>query len=312
MPDLFFRPTLELKPDLIAKLLRLGGYKQSDNGSTADYPEDWFEETPEDAEEWGEEQPVSAVPKFSPGEHVVFRGGQGAGTIIGEPEVSEGVYWYRVKDRFGPKTYQSFEEAMLRPAEYDQPGVTTIEDWFGIPPEGEDYYRTSMVKDIGQPNSESYGEWFKPVEPHVMEQAKYYHQCPTCNGYLEKRGDFYTCQQCPFEWPPGGERTSAWHFADGDDWDDILNVSNDLHQYKDMRMRPFIYSPSEKWIRWGRPGGGHWAIEISLQQKGEKLPSDAIYGRWFPEDDYVELYDYSLDDRERLKVEDLVRKFAPS
>lgn len=280
----------------------------ADNGSVADYPEDWFEEEPE-IEQWPD---PAFGPRFEPGENVKFRdngNGVSGGYVVGEPHPSEGEWWYTVEafDSEGPVgRVQAPEVVMLRPESYDQPGATTLEDWLGIPPEGEQYYRTAsdpwgdmfekpfddaeykrqqspfpfiyspsskqihwgeplglhdtIINDLamqGQqvPEDAYFGryfpgtdevyiydkpfmdqpwseqevvhnlvrlnaptrktaaeytpvnvEWYTPVRPHVEEEAKYFRHCPTCGGYLEKRGeDVYTCQTCPYELPYGGD-----------------------------------------------------------------------------------------------------------
>ncbi|MDE2101178.1 MAG: hypothetical protein KGL39_28275 [Patescibacteria group bacterium] len=55
-------------------------------------------------------------------------------------------------------------------------------------------------------------QWRPQIPQKVYEDAKYFRRCPMCRGYLEKRGDFYTCQTCPFEYPYDNEHIGATHY----------------------------------------------------------------------------------------------------
>ena len=318
MTGLFYRPEPDTKPDLIGKLLRMAGYKQADNGSVADYPEDWFDWEPV-------HEPIepSDVAKFAPGESVKLDDGTG-GTVLAEPRYNpnEGwMYWVNVYDANGPRGTEAWPEtAMKRPERYDQPGESTMKDWMDIPPSGEQYYREAMIKDIGQPNSESYGEWFAPIEQHVMDQAKYFHQCPTCGGYMQKHGeDIYECTQCPYSILP--ERYASGTLAAADDgWDDIFTEVDDADpnsnidesvEEEDMRPQAFIYSPDGGWIRWGGSNSLHDDIQVQLRRDGLEVGKDCIFGRWYPKNDKVIIYDARLDDDEKAGVAALIQLNAP-
>lgn len=123
----------------------------------------------EEIEEWGEQTGVS---KFQDGEHVVFRGGQGEGEVI-QVEWWEGGWWYRVRKSDGQIVFAPEEACVLS----DEPGDMTIGD-LGIPPEGEDYYRTAA-------------EW--APKGHVL--------CPNCREVTDDR----SCPTC------GKDLTPEWH-----------------------------------------------------------------------------------------------------
>lgn len=51
--------------------------------------------------------------------------------------------------------------------------------------------------------------WRAQMPQKAYEESAYRHLCPMCRGYLERRGDFFTCQRCPYEYPPNGEKTAT-------------------------------------------------------------------------------------------------------
>jgi hypothetical protein len=86
------------------------------------------------------------VPKFYGGDSVVMKAYGETGTIMGEPHFKDGEWWYWVHafDSQGPKGDALYPESdMERPSRYDKPGEMTLKDMFGIPTEGEDYFRNA-------------------------------------------------------------------------------------------------------------------------------------------------------------------------
>lgn len=141
------------RDELIAKLVRMG----SDEGW---YP-DW--EGPAAEPEnytYGDFGPAGEGARFGPGDHVVMMHGSQSGVVVGEPVNSfEGLaYYVDTYDQEGPRGIELWAESLLhRPDRYDQPGESTLEDWFGITPEGEDYYRTAARK-----QADYFADWLGP------------------------------------------------------------------------------------------------------------------------------------------------------
>ena len=133
--------------------------KDLERPSRYDKPEqmtikDMFGITPE-AEDYyrtASDEP-QGVPKYTDGEQVIFRGDQGGGEII-QTEWWEGDWYYRVRKPDGKIVFAP--EAACIQANEDQPGQFTLND-FGIPPSGEEYYRTASSQSafIYDPNTDS-------------------------------------------------------------------------------------------------------------------------------------------------------------
>lgn len=94
----------------------------------------------------GDVDPFMVTQKYQTGDHVVFDGG--SGVIVGIPYVTnEGTFYYvNTYDQEGPRGIEVWpEDSLHRPESYDKPGESTLNDWFGIPPEGEQYYRNAAL-----------------------------------------------------------------------------------------------------------------------------------------------------------------------
>jgi len=101
------------------------------------------------------------------------------------------------------------------------------------------------------------------IPDRAMKEFIYFRKCPGCGGYLEKRGDFYTCQSCPFEWPEGGERLAASE-------DDISLGQGKLpFDYKPPRTSPAYKNMS--WEEANRILGDKDSIKMPGQKKGYRL-----------------------------------------
>lgn len=88
------------------------------------------------------------VPRFYEGDAVVMKAYGESGTIVGDAvwKESDGQWWYAVDTytvdgSVGIVLYP--EDDMVRPSRYDRPDETNMEDWLGIPPSGESYFRTA-------------------------------------------------------------------------------------------------------------------------------------------------------------------------
>lgn len=113
------------------------------------------------------EDPFMTTQKFMNGDYVEFDGG--SGVIVGVPYVTqEGTFYYvKAYDSEGPRGIEVWpENALHRPSNYDERGESTLQDWLGIPPEAEDYYRTAATE-TGDPVIDSLLNMFK--------QAKFQH-----------------------------------------------------------------------------------------------------------------------------------------
>jgi len=116
------------------------------------FGDDYFHQIVTKTAEWqspyGDHGSTEETARFQPGESVVMMNGYESGTIVGEPVNSyEGVaYYVNTYDQDGPRGIELWAESLLhRPDRYDEPEESTLQDWFGIPPEGEQYYRTAAV-----------------------------------------------------------------------------------------------------------------------------------------------------------------------
>ena len=137
---------------------------------------------------------------------------------------------------------------------------------------------------------------------------------------MQKHGeDIYECTQCPYSILP--ERYASGTLAAADDgWDDIFTEVDDADpnsnidesvEEEDMRPQAFIYSPDGGWIRWGGPNSLHDDIQVQLRRDGLEVGKDCIFGRWYPKNDKVIIYDARLDDDEKAGVAALIQLNAP-
>lgn len=123
------------------------GYREGKVAADEGWYEDWGGPAPEPSNYmYGDFGPAGEGARFGPGDYVKMMHGSQGGVIVGEPVHSfEGLaYYVDTYDQEGPRGIELWAESLLhRPDSYDKPGESTLEDWFGITPEGEDYYRTA-------------------------------------------------------------------------------------------------------------------------------------------------------------------------
>jgi hypothetical protein len=123
------------------------GFREAKVSADEGWYEDWGGPAPEPSNYmYGDFGPAGEGARFGPGDYVKMMHGSQGGVIVGEPVHSfEGLaYYVDTYDSEGPRGIELWNESLLhRPDGYDKPGESTLEDWFGITPEGEDYYRTA-------------------------------------------------------------------------------------------------------------------------------------------------------------------------
>lgn len=162
-------------------------------------------------------------------------------------------------------------------------------------------------------------EWFYPVEVYDSEGPRGLEVWPEHTLYRPKSYDApgETTMEDWMDIPPAAEE--YYRTAGADEWGDMF--ANPMQEV--MRARPFafIHSPAEKWIKWTGPNGLHQEIENSMWQNGQRVPDDAVYGRYYPQGGpgasgqvppgHVEIYDGRIDQNEKDRITNLVRLNAP-
>lgn len=103
----------------------------------------------------------------------------------------------------------------------------------------------------------------------------------------------------PYDW------TASRRTANDMDWGSIMPSGSPY---------PFIFHPMTGWLTWGNQGGVHDTIVNDLARAGQKVPAGSYYGRWYPEQDDVNMYDrewYNLPWREQEKHTETILRNAP-
>lgn len=103
--------------------------------------------------------------------------------------------------------------------------------------------------------------WHPQIPQKAYQDSAYYRICPMCRGHLERRGDYYTCSACPYEWPQAGEARDAWRLP-------VIALKTSEFKYSDDDFLAYLEEQRAN----GQPAYAALRKPETLELRGGKIP----------------------------------------